>query len=199
MKFLDWNVEISSTGWAEWMAALTLYHTSTAPAQAISRDYGVISGVIERINRKDPHWSCDCDGKGIVSNSSQNFSPDSVDSCCFLSSPHSNCEMQSHSTSPHVPDLPYNNVWNPEADPIIHRSSQTISSRAIREPSPWCPEADPIVESIKPTRTVGWAIGSAWNESAMAFDVPTKRRQATTSHKSIWCLQAGERLFSGNH
>ena len=152
LKLFSWNIAIDSAQWGQWMAYVTAHHSVLARYQAISQDYGIIACLIDRVNRHDPHWNCDCDRQCTIDNSSL-FSFDDLTDDSPRSSPYfTRCGV----------------------DPIIHRSSQTIRDVAPssgRAPAPWCPAADPIVESAKPARTMGTAPGSTWIEPVTALDI----------------------------
>lgn len=74
LKALDWNIGIGLECWNEWIDCISKSHTAVTHHRVISWGYGVFTGIIERIKRKDPHWDCLCEGgatgSSVVNNSS---------------------------------------------------------------------------------------------------------------------------------
>jgi hypothetical protein len=151
------------------MAYITTYHSILVRYQAISRSDGVVAGVIDRVNRKDPHWYCDCEAKSPFNIPAYRH-PD-VDS---LSPPPKYSQYQFESLFPPspAPDL-YSTRWRLKADPTIHRSPDAVpnvSPSVGREPAPWCPASDPIVETPRSVRTMGIAPGTTWVKPVTVMD-----------------------------
>jgi len=173
LKHFGWSIIVDSAQWDQWMSYVTTYHSVLARYQAISRDYGVVAAVIDKVNRQDPPWHCDCESKSTVSSSPCDFSASHhTDTDSSGPSPPTYSHCQSYSPPLPLPDL--SNFWQPKADPIIHRSSQdvvNVAPGAEREPAPWCPSADPIVEASRPVRTMGTAPGSRWIKPITVIDI----------------------------
>jgi hypothetical protein len=174
LKLLDWNVAIDSAQWDRWMAYITAYHSVLARYQPISRDYGIIACLIDRVNRKDPHWNCDCESKNKFNGSPSADDHTDADSFGRSLPNYSQCPPQLHSPSSCLPNPIYSVWWRPEAGPIIHRPSQAIRNVAPSmngEPAPWCPAVDPIMETARTARTMGTTLGSAWVEPVTALGI----------------------------
>ena len=61
LKSFGWSITIDSARWVRWIEYIAAHHSVMARYQAVSRNYGVVSGVINRVSRQDPHWYCDCE------------------------------------------------------------------------------------------------------------------------------------------
>jgi hypothetical protein len=174
LKLFSWNIAIDSVQWGQWMAYITAYHSTLARHQAISQDYGVIACMIDRVNRQDPHWNCDCDRQCTISSSQLNLADDlTADFSDCLPPTYSTCQFKSHSMSPPTTGLLCSARCQSVASPFIHQHPPVcdLAPSSDREPSSWCPAADPIVEATKPARTVGRAPGNTWIESVTALDI----------------------------
>jgi hypothetical protein len=173
LKLFGWNIVIDSVRWDRWMAYITAYHSVLARYQAISRDYGVIACVIDRVNRQDPHWNCNCENNNTSSSSllDSSASNDTDVHSSSRSPPiHRQCQFLPHSS---LPGVHYDARWQPEVGRVTYRPSQTVLTLAPsmdKEPTSWCPAADPILETTKAARTLGRAPGSTWIEPVTALD-----------------------------
>ena len=177
LKLFGWNIVIDSVQWGRWMAYITAYHSVLARYQAISRDYGVVACVIDRVNRQDPHWNCNCESNNTSSSSSLDSSASNdTDVHSSNRSPpiHPQCQFLSRSPSLPLLDDLYDTRWQPEVGRVTYRPPQTVLTVAPgmdKEPTSWCPAADPILETTKATRTMGKAPGSTWFEPVTTLDI----------------------------
>jgi len=73
LKALGWNITIDVVRWNQWMATIKTSHSMMARHRAVSREFAVLAGVIERVNRQDPHWDCHCEARDRSSDPSRFF------------------------------------------------------------------------------------------------------------------------------
>jgi hypothetical protein len=179
LKNFGWSIIIDYAQWGQWMAYITTYHSTLARYQAISRDYGVVAVVIDRVNRHDPHWYCDCESKSIFNDLQYAFSAkhlDGTDADSSSPSPtYPRCLFGSHSPLSPLPSLCYPpRRRKPKVDLTIYRPTQAtanVVSSVEQQPASWCPAVDPIVAPARPVRTICIAPGTTWIKPVTVLDI----------------------------
>lgn len=142
LKALDWNIAIDVVRWNLWIGDITAYHTMMASNlnRAVSSEYPMLVGVIDRVTRQDPHWDCQCSGGDTFDSSSRSFATDVLSQSLVYPQPKSDQPLF----------------------PLRHHSTlrNATINHPLGEPIPWCPSSDPILEERKPPRTMGMAPGT---------------------------------------
>ena len=200
LKSFGWSITIDSARWVRWIEYIAAHHSVMARYQAVSRNYGVVSGVINRVSRQDPHWYCDCERTITADDPLCDISADYPIDTGILSQPlptyyRTQFQLPPSSNQPidtGIPSQPLPTYyrtqfqpppsstppallyWKPDADTIIYRPSQVatnLASGVDRGPTTWYPAADPIVETARPVRTVGTAPGTTWTKPTTVLDI----------------------------